>query len=78
MLKMQPDNHQANFRLNITTDKKYLPEPEKNGFIVQNALLHMFCKIAFYIFFVTKCEPSGDQWDHSKTNKYDWIRLCAG
>ena len=57
MLKMQPDNH--HFRLNITTDKKYIFRPEKNGFVVQKPLFHIFCKTAFYIFFVIKHEPFG-------------------
>ena len=34
MLKMQSDND--HFRLNITTDKKYVLRPEQNEFVVQN------------------------------------------
>ena len=40
MLKMQPDNH--HFRLNVTTNKKYILRYEKNGFEVQNPLFHIF------------------------------------
>ena len=54
---MQPDNH--HLRLNITIDKKYILRPEKNGFIIQNPLFHIFCNVAFYIFFVIKYEPFG-------------------
>ena len=52
MLKIQPDND--HFRLNITTDKKYVLRPEKNGFVVQNPPFHIVCKIAFYIFLIIK------------------------
>ena len=45
MLKMQPDNH--HFRLNITTDKKYIFRPEKNGFVVQNLSSTYFAKQRF-------------------------------
>ena len=55
MLKMQAEND--DFRLNITTDKKYVLRPEKNGFVVQNPPFHIVCKIAFYIFFIIKYEP---------------------
>ena len=55
MLKMQPDNH--HFRLYITTDKKYILIPNKNGFVAQNPLFHVFCKIAFYVLLVIKYEP---------------------
>ena len=54
---MQPDNH--HFRSNITTDKKYILRLEKNGFVVQNLLFHMFCEIAFHIFLVIKYESFG-------------------
>ena len=57
MRRMQLDNH--HFRLNIITEKKYILRPEKNGFVVQNPLFHIFCKTAFYIFFVAKYEPLG-------------------
>ena len=46
MLKIEPDNH--HFRLNITTNKKYILRPEKNGLYVQNPLLQIFDKIAFF------------------------------
>ena len=55
MLKMQPDND--HFRLNITTDKKYVLRSEKNGFVLQNPPLHNVCKIAFYIFLIIKYKP---------------------
>ena len=48
MLKMQPDNH--HFRLNITTDKKYIFRPEKNGFVVQKPLPHILQNSDLYIF----------------------------
>ena len=66
MFKMQPDNH--HFRLNITTDKKYILRPEKNGFVVQNPLLQN-----------RNMKPLElrDQWGHSGTSKSGWIRLCA-
>ena len=57
MLKIQSDNH--HFRLNIKTDKKYILRPEQNRIVVQNPLFHIFCKIAFYIFFVIKYEAFG-------------------
>ena len=59
LLKMQPDNH--HFRVNITTNKKYILRPEKIGFEVQNPLFHIFCKLSFYIFSVIKYEPFGDK-----------------
>ena len=57
MLKMQPGND--HFKLNITTDKRDILRPEKNGFVVQNPQFYIFCKIAFYIFFAIKYEPFG-------------------
>ena len=74
MLKIQPDNHR--FRLNITTHKKYILRPSKNGFVVQNSLFHIFCKIAFYVIFVIEYELR-DQGGHSETSKNGRIILCA-
>ena len=56
-LKMQQDNH--HLWLNITIDKMDILRPEKNGFVPQKPLFHIFCKIAFYIFFVIKYKTLG-------------------
>ena len=58
MLKRQPHNYHY-FRLNITSNRKYILRPEKNGFVVQNPLCHIVCNIAFYIFLAIKYETFG-------------------
>ena len=46
MFKMQKDYH--NFRINVATDKKYIPR--KMGQKFQNPKFGISFKIAFYIF----------------------------
>ena len=78
MLKRQPHNYHY-FRLNITSNRKYILRPEKNGFVVQNPLCHIVCNIAFYIFLAIKYETFGVTrsmrafWQ----KKNDWMGLCA-
>ena len=48
---MQPDNH--HFSLYITTDKKYILRPDKNRFVAQNPLFHIFLQNIFAIAFIS-------------------------
>ena len=52
MFKMQTDNHI--FRKNVATDRNYILR--KMNLKFQNSKFSISRRIAFYIFFVVKCE----------------------
>ena len=52
---METDNY--NFMKNVAADKKYILRQVRLKF--QNPKISISCRIAFYIFFVIKCETFG-------------------
>ena len=75
MVKMQTHIH--NFRLNSTTDEKYILR--KMGFKFKTLSSAFFSKQHFIYFLLKNKNPLGlrDQGDHSGTSKNGRIRLCA-
>ena len=75
MLKMQTHNHY--FRLNTTTDEKYILR--KIGLRFKTLFFAFFSKWYFIYFLLKNMNPLElkDQGGHSETSKNGWIRLCA-
>ena len=76
MLKMQTRNHY--FRLNTTTDEKYILKKIGLKFkILSSPLPHSKSYLPYFLLKNMDPLELRDPGSHSETSKNDWIKLCA-